>query len=88
MKKSKSRNAYLKVNNNYNNQLGSNIVYDMSADIEGVTRLDRLVLIDQKDGKEWEITINDGKLLYEPYEKDEKRDFRINKVLTKEDESK
>lgn len=80
MRKSKNRNAYLKVHNNYDS------TYDMSADIEGVTRLDRLILIDQKDGKEWEITINDGKLYYEPYEKDEKRDFRINKILT--DESK
>lgn len=72
----KNRNAYLRVHNNY----GSG--YDMSADIEGVTRLDRLILIDQKDGKEWEITINDGKLYYEPYEKDEKRDFKINKILS------
>lgn len=78
----KSRNAYLKVNNNYNTP--DNNMYDMSADIEGVTRLDRLILVDQKDGKEWEITINDGKLYYEPYEKDEKRDFRINKILTDE----
>lgn len=78
MKKSKNRNAYLKVHHNYDS------AYDISADIEGVTRLDRLILIDQKDGKEWEITINDGKLYYEPYEKDEKRDFRINKILTNE----
>ncbi len=78
----KNRNAYLKIFNNYN-QDGS-AIYDMSADIEGVARVERLVLIDQKDGKEWEISINDGKLFYEPYEKDEKRDFRINKVLTKD----
>lgn len=76
----KTRNAFLKVKNDYNTE--NNKMYDISADIEGVTRLERLVLIDQKDGKEWEISINDGKLFYEPYEKDEKRDFRINKVFT------
>lgn len=56
----KNRNAYLKIFNNYNQD--GIAIYDMSADIEGVARVERLVLIDQKDGKEWEISINDGKL--------------------------
>jgi hypothetical protein len=74
----KVRNAYLKVN--YDNGV-INPTYDMSADIEGVTRVERLVILDQKDGKEWELVIHDGKLIVEPYEKDEKRDFRIGKVI-------
>jgi hypothetical protein len=78
MKNKKIRNAYLKVKNNYN--IG-NLSYDMSADIEGVTRVERLVILDQKDGKEWEILVHDGKFFIEPYEKDEKRDFRIKKVV-------
>ena len=53
---------------------------ELGADIEGVTRLDRLVLVDQKDGKDWEVVVYDGKLYIEPFDKHEKRDFRISKV--------
>jgi len=54
---------------------------ELQADIEGVTRLERLVLVDQKTGEDWEVVIYDGKVHIEPFEKDEKRDFRINKVI-------
>jgi len=73
----KNRNAYLKVTNKGNNGFD----FEMAADIEGISRMDRLVLVDQKDGKEWELSISDGQLIVEPYEKDEKRDFRINKII-------
>jgi hypothetical protein len=75
----KSRNAYLKVTNKGNNSGGFD--FEMAADIEGITRVDRLVLVDQKDGKEWELSVHNGQLVVEPYEKDEKRDFRIKKVI-------
>lgn len=54
---------------------------EVQADIEGVTRLERLVLVDQKTGEDWEVVLYDGKIHIEPFEKDEKRDFRINKVI-------
>lgn len=54
---------------------------ELQADIEGATRLDRLVLVDQKTGKDWEITLYDGKVYIEPFDRDEKRDFRINKAI-------
>lgn len=76
----KNRNAYLKVTNKTTDGIG----WEMSADFEGISRMDRLVLVDQKDGKEWELSISDGKLVVEPYEKDEKRDFRINKVINED----
>lgn len=72
----RDRNAYFELRN-----AGIDKKYDMSADIEGVTRVERLVILDQKDGKEWEILVHDGKFFIEPYEKDEKRDFRIKKVI-------
>lgn len=53
---------------------------ELGADIEGVTRLERLVLVDQKDGKDWEVVVYDGRLYIEPFDKDDKRDFRISKV--------
>ena len=54
---------------------------ELQADIEGVTRLERLVLVDQKTGKDWEVVLYDGKIHIEPFDKDEKRNFRINKVI-------
>lgn len=54
---------------------------EVQADIEGVTRLERLVLVDQKNGEDWEVVLYDGKIHIEPFDKDEKRDFRINKVI-------
>lgn len=57
---------------------------ELQADIEGVTRLQRLVLVDQKTGEDWEVVLYDGKIHIEPFEKDEKRDFRINKVINED----
>jgi len=54
---------------------------ELQADIEGVTRLERLVLVDQKTGEDWEVVLYDGKIHIEPFDKDEKRNFRINKVI-------
>jgi hypothetical protein len=54
---------------------------EIQADIEGVTRLERLVLVDQKTGEDWEVVLYDGKIHIEPFDKDKKRDFRINKVI-------
>lgn len=42
----KNRNAYLKVTNKTTDGIG----WEMSADFEGISRMDRLVLVDQKDG--------------------------------------
>ena len=44
--------------------------------------IDKLVLVDQKDGKKWDFSIYDGQLLIEPHGKSEKREFRINKVIS------
>jgi hypothetical protein len=43
--------------------------------------LGNLVLHDRKTGKEWEIYIEDGKIYAEPWDKDERRDHMIEKVL-------
>ena len=72
----KNRNAYMQVTND-----GIDTMYDMSVDITGPTRLDKLILVDQKDGKEWELIINDGSVYIEPYDRVEKRDFKIKKVI-------
>lgn len=54
----------------------------IEVDSDGYTVIDKLVLVDQKDGKKWDFSIYDGQLLIEPHGKLEKRDFRIGKVIS------
>ncbi len=88
----KKRSSALFVTNDANSQNSGNRVSnsilnvsektsELTADIEGITRMDRMILVDQKTGVEWELSISDGNVLIEPYELIEKRDFRINKVI-------
>lgn len=88
----KKRSSALFVTNDTNSQnSGNNVsnsilnvnanISELTADIEGITRMDRMILVDQKTGVEWELSISDGNILIEPYELIEKRDFRINKVI-------
>jgi hypothetical protein len=86
MKKRKIiRNSALFVTNKNNNVLNlsgkTEEPYELTADIDGVARMDRLVLVDQKTGFEWELSIYDGNMVIEPYELVEKRDFRIEKII-------
>jgi len=81
----KNRGSALFVTNNNNSVINLNgqraEPYELTADIDGVARMDRLVLVDQKTGVEWELSISDGRISIEPYELVEKRDFRINKII-------
>jgi len=86
MKKRKIiRNSALFVTNKNNNVLNlsgkKEEPYELTADIDGVARMERLVLVDQKTGLEWELSIYDGNMVIEPYELVEKRDFRIEKII-------
>lgn len=94
----KKRSSALFVTNNTNSQnCGNNVsvsnsilnvsekTSELTADIEGITRMDRLVLVDQKTGVEWELSISDGNISIEPYVLIEKRNFRINKVIENAD---
>jgi hypothetical protein len=58
------------------NNKPENLIY-----ADGKCLLGNLVLVDRKTGKEWEIYIDDGKIYAEPWDKDERRDHRIEKVL-------
>jgi hypothetical protein len=81
----KKRGSALFVNNNNNSVINLNgqttEPFEITADIDGVARMDRLVLVDQKTGFEWELSIHDGNMVIEPYELVEKRDFRIEKII-------
>ncbi len=54
----------------------------VEVDSDGYTTIDKLVLVDQKDGKKWDFSIYGGEILIEPHGKSEKREFRINKVIS------
>lgn len=81
----KKRGSALFVTNRNNSVINlngqTNEPYEITADIDGVARMDRLVLVDQKTGFEWELSIHDGNMVIEPYELVEKRDFRIEKII-------
>ena len=85
--KKKNRGSALFVTNNNNNSNVLNLSgkteepFEITADIDGVARMDRLVLVDQKNGFEWELSIHDGNIVIEPYELVEKRNFRIEKII-------
>jgi len=53
----------------------------LTIDPDGNTVINKLVLLDEKNGKKWQIKISDGELLVEPLELEDKRDFKIKKVL-------
>lgn len=48
---------------------------------DGYCVIDKLALLDEKTGKKWSIRVSDGELIIEPVDIDEKRDFKIGKVL-------
>ena len=80
MKKNRG-SAFFVSNKNTNNSGVIKETFEITADIDGVARMDRLVLVDQKNGSEWESSIQDGNIVIEPYELVEKRDFRIEKII-------
>lgn len=83
--KKKNRGSALFVTNRNNSVINlngqTNEPYEITADIDGVARMYRLVLVDQKTGFEWELSIHDGNMIIEPYELVEKRDYKINKII-------
>ena len=83
--KKKNRGSAFSVSNRNNSVINLNgqtaEPFEITADIDGVARMDRLVLVDQKTGFEWELSIHDGNMVIEPYELVDKRDFRIDKII-------
>jgi hypothetical protein len=51
------------------------------VDSDGNVIVKKLVLLDDKTGRKWEVKISDGEIFMEPLEKSDKRDFKIKKIL-------
>ncbi len=60
---------------------GSNSLH---IDSDGNTVVNKLVLLDEKTGSKWQIKISDGDLMVEPLELEDRRNFRIKKLLNDE----
>ena len=68
------------INNTFQitNPVGTNAI---NVDSDGVTVISKLVLLDEKTGNKWEIKISDGELIAEPLELENKREYKLNKIL-------
>jgi len=53
----------------------------MVVDEDGVTVISNLAIVDEKTGNKWLIKVYDGELLIEPLDTQDKRDFKIKKIL-------
>lgn len=53
----------------------------INVDADGCTVISKLVLLDEKTGSKWQIKIWDGELIAEPLELEDKREYKLNKIL-------
>jgi hypothetical protein len=63
---------------NINNASNSTAI---NVDSDGVTIIRKLVILDEKTGNKWQIKISDGELIAEPLELEDKREYKLNKIL-------
>ena len=68
------------INNTFQvtNSSGSQAI---NVDSDGQTVISKLVLLDEKTGNKWQIKILDGELIAEPLELEDKREYKLNKIL-------
>lgn len=57
---------------------GSNAI---TVDSIGNTVIEKLILKDEKTGRKWQLKVSDGELIVEPLELEDKRDWKIKKIL-------
>ena len=53
----------------------------INVDSDGSTVISKLVLLDEKTGSKWQIKILGGELTAEPLELEDKREYKLNKIL-------
>ena len=53
----------------------------INVDSDGHTVITKLVILDEKTGSKWQIKISDGELTAEPLELEDKREYKLNKIL-------
>ena len=63
---------------NINSSLNSTAI---NVDSDGHTVITKLVILDEKTGSKWQIKILGGELTAEPLELEDKREYKLNKIL-------
>jgi len=63
---------------NVNSPSGDSV---LKIEPDGYCVIKKLALLDDVTGNKWEIRISNGELIVEPVEIEDKREFKINKVL-------
>lgn len=53
----------------------------INVDSDGHTVITKLVILDEKTGSKWQIKILGGELTAEPLELEDKREYKLNKIL-------
>lgn len=53
----------------------------LTVDSSGLVVIQNLALIDEKTGNKWLIKVDNGKLIIEPVEIEDKRDHKIKSIL-------
>ena len=53
----------------------------INVDSDGHTVITKLVILDEKTGSKWQIKISDGELTAEPLELEDKKEYKLNKIL-------
>lgn len=48
---------------------------------DGYCVINKLALLDEVTGNKWQIKISNGEIIAEPIELEDKRDYKINKIL-------
>ena len=53
----------------------------ITVDSTGNTVIEKLILKDEMTGRKWQLKVSDGELIVEPLELEDKRDWKIKKIL-------
>lgn len=53
----------------------------LSIDPDGYCVINKLALLDDVTGNKWEIRISNGELIVEPIELEDKREYKLKKIL-------
>lgn len=63
--------------------VNSTIGNAIEVDPDGCVVIKKIVLLDEKTDRKWEVKISDGELISEPLELEDKRDHKISKIFKK-----
>lgn len=61
-----------------NSSFGDNVI---TVGPDGYCVINKLALVDDITGNKWEVRVSNGEIIVEPIELEDKREYKINKIL-------